>query len=210
MGFDAASLGKTSLIMQGAGAVTSGIGSYFSAAAAKDTLKTQANILDTNARIAELGAQSALNQGQKQIAALTLKVGQIKGAQRASMAANGIDLGVGNAAEVQATTDIMKEIDANTIEANAVRTAWGYRSEAANIQNEATMKRAGAAGISPGMAAATSLLGSAGRVATSWYSMNKQFGGDSPNNGNSVVGSGSRGSVPGYSDSDLGSGLRIG
>ena len=91
---------------------------------------------DVNARIAELGAQSVLAKAEKDTASLTLKAGQLKSSQKASMAANGVDLGVGNAAEVQASTDIMKEIDMNTLKENAVRDAWGYRTQAASIQSE--------------------------------------------------------------------------
>lgn len=173
MGIPSAQLAQVSLIGQMGGMATSAIGSYYSAATQKATLQGQAAIADTNARIAELGAQTALSQGQQQVANLTLKAGQLKSSQRAAMAANGIDLGEGNAAEVQASTDIMKEIDANTLTANAVRSAWGYRTQAVNFQNDALMKRAGADSISPFSSAASSLLGSAGSVAGSWYSMNK-------------------------------------
>ncbi|WP_434516439.1 hypothetical protein AB6Q56_07455 [Dechloromonas sp. ARDL1] len=161
------------MVGQIGGAFTSAIGSYFSAGAQKATLQGQAAIADTNARIAELGAQSALSQGQQQVAQLTMRAGQLKSAQRANLAANGIDLGEGSAAEIQASTDIMKEIDKNTVEANAVRSAWGYRTQAVNYENEALMKRAGAGAISPFMSAAGSLLGSAGTVASSWYAWRK-------------------------------------
>jgi hypothetical protein len=91
---------------------------------------------DYNAKISELGAQSALLQGEKDIAKLTLSAGQMKATQRAAMAANGIDLGEGNAVDVQASTDIMKEIDMNQIEANAIRSAWGYRTQGVAQQME--------------------------------------------------------------------------
>lgn len=175
MGIPSTQLAQASLVGQIGGAASSAVGSYFSAATQKINLQTQAYVADTNARIAELGAQTALSQGQQQVANLTLKAGQLKSSQRAAMAANGIDLGEGSAAEVQASTDIMKEIDTNTLTANAVRSAWGYRTQATNFQNDALMKRAGADSISPGMATATSLLGSAGSVAGSWYSLNKAW-----------------------------------
>ena len=173
MGFTSSQIATASLIGQIGGGVTSAIGSYYSASANRAALKSQAAVADVNARIAELGAQSSLNQGQHQVGALTLKAGQLKSSQRAAMAANGIDLGVGNAVEVQATTDLMKEIDANTLKANAVRSAWGYRTQGVNFQNEALMKRATAGAISPFGSAAGSLLGSAASVAGSWYSLNK-------------------------------------
>ena len=181
MGIPSAQLAQASMVGQIGGAATSAIGSYFGAATQKAVLNGQASVADSNARISELGAQSALMQGQQQVGALTLKAGQLKSSQRAAMAANGIDLGTGNAAELQASTDIMKEIDANTLTANAVRSAWGYRTQAMNFKNEALTRRASAGAISPGMAAASSLLGSAGSVASSWYGMNKagMFGDDS-------------------------------
>lgn len=173
MGFNAGQLATASMIGQIGGGVTSAIGSYYGAATQKATLKGQAAVADINARIAELGAQSALLQGQQQVGALTLKAGQLKSSQRTAVAANGIDLGSGNAVEIQASTDIMKEIDANTLTANAVRSAWGYRTQAVNFQNEALTKRATAGAISPFGSAAGSLLGSAASVAGSWYSLNK-------------------------------------
>lgn len=173
MGFSSSQLASASLIGQIGGGVTSAIGSYYSAATQKATLQGQAAVADVNARIAELGAQSALYQGQQQVGALTLKAGQLKSSQRTAMAANGIDLGSGNAVEIQASTDIMKEIDANTLTANAVRSAWGYRTQAVNFQNEALTKRASASGISPVSTTAGSLLGAATSVASSWYQFDK-------------------------------------
>jgi hypothetical protein len=173
MGFSTGQIASTALTMQIGGAVTSGIGSYMGAKNQKATLGAQAAVADTNARISELGAQGELRRGQGQVASLTLKAGQLKSAQRARLAANGVDLGQGSAAEVQASTDLMKEIDVNTLTANAVQSAWGYRTQGTNFTNEGITRRAAAKGISPLGSAATSLMSSAGQVASSWYSMNK-------------------------------------
>jgi hypothetical protein len=204
------SFAVSSVALSASGAVSGAIGSYWSAQNTKITLEGQAALADINARISELGAQQELINGQQQVGQLTMRAGQVKGAQRAAMAANGIDLGVGNAAEVQASTDIMKEIDKNTVESNAVRSAWGFRTQGMNFQNEAIMKRGTAGGISPGMQGFSSLLTGASQVAGNWYSMNKAGSFNSPSNGGSFSASGSQGSVPGYSAGDLGSGLRIG
>ena len=171
MGFSPATMATASMIGQIGGAVSSAAGSYYGAAVQKINLESQARMAEVNARIAEMGAQSALNQGHKQAASLTLRAGQMKSTQRAAMAANGIDLGEGSAAEVQASTDTMKDIDQNQILSNAVQSAWGYRMQGVNHQNEALMARANAKDIKPGMSLATSLLGSAGSVASSWYGM---------------------------------------
>lgn len=166
-------LGNLSLGMQAFGAATSVIGNFYGARTQSRNLKHQATLAGINARIAELGAQSALQQGQRQNAALTLQAGQLKSSQRAAMAANGVDLSVSNAAEIQASTDLMKEIDSNTTRANAMRTAWGYRTQATNYQNQAAMARATASSISPFGSAFSTLLTSAGSVAGSWYQMSQ-------------------------------------
>lgn len=162
-----------SMFGQVGGLAQSVFGNYFSAKAQQSQLRAQAMVADTNARLAELGAQSALAQGNQQAAAASAKYGQVKSAQRAAMAANGIDLGVGSAAEVQASTDLAKEQDMNTIAANATRSAWGYREQATDYTNQAAMARAGAASINPSQAAFSTLLSGAGKVASHWYQLKK-------------------------------------
>ena len=62
MSITASQLATTSMIGQVGGGITSAMGGYFSASGQKASLKAQVAIADTNARIAELGAQSALQQ----------------------------------------------------------------------------------------------------------------------------------------------------
>lgn len=170
------------------GAVNSVISSYYGASMQRENLKQSAVMADINARIAELGAQSALLQGKSEVAKLTQQAGQLKGRQRAALAANGVDLGVGNAAEIQASTDLMKEVDAQTIKSNALRTAWGYRTQGMNYQNKALTDRATASGISPVGSGISSLLGGAGQVASQWYGLQREgaFGTTTDTNGNTV------------------------
>ena len=169
----AAYLPMASLGMQAAGAAMGTVGSYYSAQNTKSNLQMQANLADTNAQIAELGAQSALAQGAKEEQRSRLQTTALKKSQRVAMAANGVDLGQGSAAEILTSTDLMGDIDANTIKANAVRNAWGYRTQATNYQNQALMNRASASSISPMGGAVSSLLGSAGAVGQSWYLFNQ-------------------------------------
>lgn len=159
--------------LQGAGAATSMVGSFYGAKSQQSSLDYQAAMAETNARMAEKSAQQEMYRGQREVAGLTLKAGHLKSAQRAGLAAAGIDLGEGNALEILTSTDLMKEIDSNTASANAVRAAWGARTQGTNYQNDATTKRASADSISPMASAATSLLGSAGSIAASYYTMSK-------------------------------------
>lgn len=141
------------------------------AKATKSQLRYQRDMALINARMNERTAQSILDAGQKQVGRLTMRAGQVKSSQRVAMAANGIDLGEGSAAEIQASTDLVKEIDTNTIEANAIRSAWGVRTQGVNYSNEATMLDATADSISTRQAGNNALLTGATGVAKSWYSL---------------------------------------
>lgn len=154
------------LALQGAGAVNSAVGAYYSAGAQKSALNLRAD-LDENA------AQMALVAGQRDEQRSRLGTAQVKGTQRAAMAANGVDLGSDTPNRILTSTDLVGEVDAQTIHSNALRSAWGYRVQGAQ-------DRAAAGAISPASSALTSLLGSSGRVAESWYSFNKAAGGTAP------------------------------
>ncbi len=204
---------SASLWTQIGGSVISGLGAYSSAKEGRYRAMAQAAgaesnavMADINARLAELQAQSILDAGQREAGRLTMRAGQVMGAQRAAIAANGIDLGSGSAAEVLATTDFMKDTDRYAIEANAIRSAWGHRTQAMNegfraaaYRSDAAIYRANAKGSNPGAALATSLLGSAGDVASSWYKLAKSGAFDTRNQsaGNYQIG------TPGFSGNYL-------
>jgi len=167
------SFAVASVTMMGAGVAMQTIGARSSAIGQKNALNSNADLADINARLAELGAQSTMLAGNRQAGAILLKGGQMKSSQRANMAANGIDLGSDTAVNILTTTDVMKEIDADTAMANAVRQAWGYRTQATNYTNDANIKRATASAINPNQVALSTFLDGAGKVASSWYSLNK-------------------------------------
>lgn len=167
-----------------AGAINGAIGSYYAAQNQKYQLDSQASSMQfqssmsqINARQAEFTAQNILLAGERQIGQLTMRAGKIKSATRAAMAANGVVLNEGSAAEVQGTQDLMKEIDTLTINSNTVRAAEAARTQKVNYQNQSLMQGVSANNlttssntISPGLAASTSLLGSAASVANTWAS----------------------------------------
>jgi len=154
------------LSLQGAGAINSTVGSYYAAGAQRSALELQADL-------AEVSAKSTMLAGEREQQRSRLNTAQVKGAQRAAMAANGVDLSSGTANRVLTSTDLVGEVDAQTIAANALRTAWGYRTQGAQ-------SRATAGAISPGMSALTTLMGGASQVAGSWYTMNKAGAFDAP------------------------------
>lgn len=166
-------MGFSAMAAMGASAASSTIGSYYSAKTQRANLAGQAAIAEINAQLSEQAAQTALAAGQREEQSSRLRTAQLKSGQRVALAANGVDLGSDTAVNILTSTDFMGESDANTLASNAVRNAWGYRTQGANYRSEALVSQATASGISPGMSAASSLLGSASSVATNWYSLNK-------------------------------------
>lgn len=143
-------------------------GAYFQASGQKTALNTSAFMSDLNAKQSEQQARDALDAGAHEAQASMLNTAQTKSTQRANMAANGIDLSSESAQDVFNSTDYLGAVDKNTIEANAMRSAWGYRTEATNERSKALTDRATAKAISPTASAVTSLLGSAGSVSDQW------------------------------------------
>jgi len=152
--------------------------------------QSDASLLELNASISEQQARMAIQVGHREEQQLRLQSAQIEGKQRVGFAASGVDLGVGSAARVLATTDYMTEVDAYEIRANAARAAFGYKVQATNQKFAALSARsqgmtyaagsafasAGAAGISPLASAAGSLLSSASRIGPQVYGAGKSAG----------------------------------
>lgn len=165
------------------GAINGAIGSYYALKSQENQLKSQAMNLEfksamdkINAQVMETQAQGIMFQGERQGAMVGLRAGQVKAKARSSMAGRGIQLGEGNAAEVIASTDLMKEVDMLTVNANTVRAAEAARTQAVNFGNQSLLEgvsagnlMASANSISPFLGAYTSMLGSATTLANAWY-----------------------------------------
>lgn len=161
----------------------SGLGTLSSANAAKNSATTNQIQLAFNSEVAKLNqqlnetnAQAALFSGQIEENAVRMRTAQLKGTQRARMAANGIDLSSDTPLEVMSSTDFMGKIDAQTVANNAVRAAFGYRTQGSNYALQAAMASASASTISPSSAFTNTLLGGAGNVAMNWYTTSKGAG----------------------------------
>jgi len=159
--------------MQAVGAATSAVGAYGSAKSQKSALGFQAQMADVNAQLAERRAQIALEQGAYQAQEIERQGARAKGSQRANMGASNIALDSTTALAIVAGTDMVTAEDAQQARINAVRAAWGHRTDATNMRNEGVAARANAKGINPMGAASTSLLGSATSMASSYYGMRK-------------------------------------
>ncbi len=154
------------LMAASAGAQT--VGAYNSAKAQQASLLYDAQTADNNAQLAEWQAQDAVTRGNLDEQSVRMRAAAVKASQRAAMAANGIDVTQGSAADIQTSTDYMGERDAFTVRNDALRSAWGYRTQGASYRDSAGMSRAGASSIRPSVSAATTLLGSATLVSSAW------------------------------------------
>lgn len=159
--------------LQTSGLAMSTVGSYYGAAMQKDAMRHQADIASINARMSDVAAEQELKRGSEQKSQVRLQVANMKSTQRAALAANGVVLDEGSAKDIIDTTDYFSLRDIDTIEANAVRAAFGHKTQSLNMRMQAGAQRAGASMFNPGMQAATSLIGGAGNVASNWYAMNK-------------------------------------
>lgn len=154
-----ASANAGAIALAGAVATTGGV--VMQAQAAKNQAAYAQRVAQNNAAEAERAAVKATDKGATDAMAIRRQAAQIKGGQRAALAARGLDLNSGTAEQLQAQTDFFADTDMATVRQNAAETARGYRAQGANFS-------AAAANSSPGSAFGTSLLSGAGSVADKW------------------------------------------
>ena len=119
---------------------------YQSSKAQMEMSEYQASIYESNQRLAGLQADDAIRRGTKEADKMGAQTSAAIGSQRVAMAANGIELGYGSAADIEADTKAIGLENANTIRNNAWREAWGYKVDAANSGSQAAMTRLAGAG----------------------------------------------------------------
>lgn len=144
------------LALMAAGTAMSAYGQYQQGKSANDAAKY-------NAKMAEYGAQDAQRRGEEEASAIQRKAASLKSAQRAGMAAKGLDIGYGTAQDLQDQTDFFGQMDASTARYNAASQAWNYRAQGQLARAE------GKAAKYQGMLGATgTLLSGAARVSSKW------------------------------------------
>jgi len=164
------------------GSITGAIGAFYAAQSQQNQLKMQAQnqrfaaeMGRINQRAAEFTAGQIGREGAARFGQYSMRAGQARASAQAALASRGAVLGVGSAKEIIGSMDFIKEIDRLNINASTVREQEAARLRAFNIGVGATMAdisaqnlQATAGTIYPGLAAGTSLLGSATEIATTW------------------------------------------
>lgn len=100
-----------------------------------------AGVHDFNAAMLEFQAKDAITRGAEAEDLFRKQLKGVIGSQRASFAAQGIDVDSGSALDVQKDTAYQGELDALTIRANSAREAWGYSMNAKNETLQAISTR---------------------------------------------------------------------
>lgn len=148
-----------STLLSAAGAVQQG---NASAAASR----YNAQVAEMNATISDKRARDALERGQVEEQKQRQKTASIMGAQKAAMAANGVDLSFGSPLDTIVDTATMGELDALTIRSNAYREEYDYKVDAVNKRAGANLSRMEASAAKTGslLTAGSTILGGAASV----------------------------------------------
>lgn len=117
------------------------VGSYAQASAQRAQGDYQKKMFEMNARFANLNAEDAIKRGDKEASLVKNRARQMIGAQRSSMAAQGIAVDSGSAMDVQLDTASAGVQDAMTVRNNAWREAWGYRVQAQDLMHQGAMAK---------------------------------------------------------------------
>lgn len=166
------STGVMGLLGLGVGAASTAASSYASYQQAKaDNMAAEwnAGLMENNAALADIRAGQAQEQGKHDVALAKIEGQQLIESQRGAYAASGVKVDSGSALDVVAEQAGKNKYDQDMLKYNADLNAWGIRTEAANLRQQAAMTRA--TKRSPGMAAATTLLGGA----TSMFNQYNQY-----------------------------------
>ncbi len=126
----------------------------------------EARVADRNAQMERQSAADALERGRVEDARYQKQLTQRMGAQRAALAANGIDLSFGSAADFLTDTAVVGQEDSATIRENAMRETRGFEISASNYAGKASAARSRATGqaISGAFSVVSTALGGAQQI----------------------------------------------
>lgn len=158
-----------STVMQVAGQKKAG-------AAAARAAESQAQQYEFNAGIADLQAQDAAQRGLEEEQRFRTQVRGLIGTQRAGFAGQNVVVGDGSAADVQADSARLGELDAQQVRANAQREAWGFQVQADDLRMGAKVARQGgqAARTAANWQAAGSVLSAGSSLLLSRYGWDRR------------------------------------
>ena len=154
-------------IAYGVAAVLAVAGGVQTARAQRAAGEAQAQADEANARIGQQQAEQARQIGNMEEERQMRRVRAAVATQRATQAANGLDVNSGTALDLQAETAGFGTADALNLRSNAIRQAWGFEVGAVNDINSASAARAAGSNAATG-----TMLTTASQVAGMYGSTN--------------------------------------
>jgi hypothetical protein len=132
----------------------SAVAGFFSAQTKQQTLKTQAlqaefagTQADLQARDYEDQALAIISSGNAEISRRGMQAGQERGRQLVNSARRGVRISAGSSAEVRASMELVRQMEARTIRTNVRRQAQQARRAALNARLKAAAARGTAANL---------------------------------------------------------------
>lgn len=133
----AAALPIGMIFMKGAEAIAGYSEASNQANALREKAAYEKGILEQNKRLAENSAADVMQQGEQVTRDVMREERRVQGGQRASYAAQGVELDSTTVTDVARETAMNAAVDMATIRSNARRQAWGYKMQALNYQKQA-------------------------------------------------------------------------
>lgn len=127
------------LALAGLQAVGSISTSIMQASAIKSEASFLASQYERNAQLAEFQAKESIKEGETAAQQRAQQVKKLIGRQRATAAAQGIEVNADSALDLQAEAAGFGALDIVTIRNNAWKQAWGYRVDSANNMSQARL-----------------------------------------------------------------------
>ena len=136
---DPVSLAVAATVVSTLGSVSAGIGQA-------QQYRYQAQIADQNARLANDQARDSIDNTNLEAQRRYRELAQMKGAQTAAMAANGVDLNFGSPVAIQKDTVMIGAEDVGQIYKGGNERTRGFDINAFNYRSQASANRAQASG----------------------------------------------------------------
>lgn len=168
-----ATVALVSTIVGGGAAVYS---TYQSGQAAKAQAQYQAAVARNNEIMAKRLAEDARLRGDEEARKARKRAEQLAARQRAALAANGVAVDEGSAIDLLGDTIQLGEAEAQTLRSNAEREALGYIMRAQGFAADSALAdmTASQAGSATGIGVASTIINTAGSVASNWYEYKKE------------------------------------
>ncbi|MCC4252228.1 hypothetical protein LL251_07310 [Sphingobium naphthae] len=166
-------------VIAAAAAAVTAVGTVYGGMAAQAQGKYEQRVAEQNARLAGEAARREQDNTRDALLSHYRQVAQLEGQQRVAMAAGGLDVNFGNAADLTADTHMLAQEDARRIYEQGAENVRGYNIEGMNYQSQgrAARSRGNAAFVGSLFSAAGTALGGASQ----YSSLKAKMGGSGRN-----------------------------